>query len=203
MGEGQEAAQNNGSHEVSGWVSFGRWLDRVISNGFLLKGSQGMAWASGIVMIILVLSVFLDVIGHNTPLRVPWSAGTYELAELLMSLISVLGLSYCWYREGHVRIELVLERLSPRVKALFETLASIFALIFVGAIGWRLMVLSIKALQRSEETDFMKLPVGFFMFIFSVVMLHFLLVLVRFSLQHILTIFGWGTEPTNHSGEER
>jgi TRAP-type C4-dicarboxylate transport system permease small subunit len=197
MGEGQEGKQNNGSHEVSGW------LDRVISKGFLLKGSQGMAWASGIVMIVLVLSIFVDVIGHNTPLRVPWSAGTYELAELLMSLISVLGLSYCWYKDGHVRIELVLERLSPRVKASIETLASILALVFVGAIGWRLVVLSIKAIQRSEETDFMKLPVGFFMLIFGVVMFHFVLVLMRFSLEHFLMIFGWRKEPTNHSGDER
>lgn len=199
----KKGAENISSEEVSWVVILAKWLDRVISNGFLLNGSQGMAWLSGGVMIILTGAVFLDVLGHNTPLRVPWAGATYELAELLMGLISALGLSYCWYNKGHVRIELVIERLSPKVSPIFEMITSILTLIFVGALGWRSMALAIKALERSEQTEIMKLPVGLFMLVFSIVMLHFALVLVRFSLQHLLAIFRSGTEPAKHFRDDR
>ena len=173
---------------------------KVLSRGLLFKGSEGMAWASGFIMIILVLSVFVDVIGHNTPFRVPWSAGTYELAELLMSLISCLGLAYCWYKGGHVRIELVLDRLGPKGKAFLDMMASILTLAFISAIGWRILVLAVNAIQRSEETDIIKLPVGLFMFVFGIVMLHFVLVLAGFFLQHLFVFLGVRTESDEDSG---
>ena len=68
-------SKNSSSHKVNYPAGVARRLDRAMG-GFLIKGSQIMAATSSIVIIILALVVFMDVIGHNTPFRVPWSAGT-------------------------------------------------------------------------------------------------------------------------------
>lgn len=80
--------------------------------------------AAGAILVIMVLvttQIVARKLGHALP-------GIYESAELLMVAIVFLGLAYIQSQRGHVRMELLVTRMSPRLRGAVEAFTLLLSL---------------------------------------------------------------------------
>jgi TRAP-type mannitol/chloroaromatic compound transport system permease small subunit len=97
-------------------------LSRII-DGFMIRVGEVLSW---------IWLVLLAVIMVNVILRYFFSEGRIELEELQWHLYSVgflLGMSYAYQADVHVRVDVLHERWSPRTQAWIE-LYGILLLLF-------------------------------------------------------------------------
>lgn len=78
-----------------------------------------------IVMWVGVAEIFLRKL-FNSPLY-----GQLDFVEQSMCLYALLPISYCYRKAGHIRMELIVDRISGRVRWIVETLTAIAALALI------------------------------------------------------------------------
>lgn len=168
---------------LAGWV---RQYDRAISGGFLFRGSQILFVVAGAAVVLLMVITFVGVVFRRSPLAGPWLQGGFEISELLMAMIAVLAIAYTWYIGGHIRIGLFRDRRTPRNKAVLDAVASFWGVVWVAAIVWSVWQVSMSSLTSGMGTGvlgigtgILGIPIAPFQIIFSIVMAHFFLVLLR------------------------
>ncbi|MEJ2718751.1 MAG: TRAP transporter small permease subunit [Deltaproteobacteria bacterium] len=91
-------------------------------DGFILRIGRFLAWANGVLILVIVLQVVL---------RYGFGHGLVILEELewhLYSLAFMFGLSYALVSDSHVRVDLLSGRLSVRTRAWIEVLGKVFLL---------------------------------------------------------------------------
>jgi len=79
------------------------------------KFSDYIGYLTGILMILMMINVFYDVV-----MRYFFNTGNIAFQEFewhLFSMIFLLGISYALKEEGHVRVDVIYDRLSPSTKA--------------------------------------------------------------------------------------
>ena len=134
-------------------------------------------------MFFVLLMMFLttcDVIGRFFfKMPIP---GTYELSEFILVPLVFLGLAYVQQIGGHVRVTLLVSRLSPRLQgalATFGALVSLtiaFLITWQGWLGWRYQF------NIGTVTDILKIPVyPFWLLVFVVGLLLSLEVLIELA----------------------
>jgi len=92
---------------------------------------QAVSWIWVLLMAVIIVNVFM---------RYALGEGRIEFEELQWHLYAIgwlLGLSYCFAADDHVRVDLLHHRLAPRTQAWIE-LFGIFCLLlpFVGMVLW-------------------------------------------------------------------
>ena len=95
-------------------------IERIAYLGGYLSG-----WLVPLMMMLVVVDVFMRYVMHR-PLMVSDEFSAYMLVAL-----SFLGLAYTWRQGGHVRIEIVVTRLSPRVYNWVRLIGLILTFIFM------------------------------------------------------------------------
>lgn len=91
-----------------------------------------------ICMGMLAVMMFLgsaDVIGRylfNKPI-----AGTYEIFEMLLPMIVLVGLAYLQVKEGQIRVHFIFLRLSPRAQAIVSSVTTLIAIALFVLLVWR------------------------------------------------------------------
>jgi len=110
--------------------------------------------AIGMAMVIpLMLLTFADVMLRgffNKPIP-----GTFELSEYLLAIFILLGAAYTQQVKGHVGVDFVTSRLSPRPRAICEiitTLLSLFIIAIVVWYGW------IEGISEKTVSDQLRIP---------------------------------------------
>ncbi|MGD9809360.1 MAG: TRAP transporter small permease subunit [Deferribacterales bacterium] len=86
-----------------------------------------IGYACGILMFLLVANVFYDVI-----MRYFFRSGSIAMQEMewhLFSLVFLLGMSYTFKEDGHVRVDVIYDTLKPKKKAIINLVGIIFFLI--------------------------------------------------------------------------
>lgn len=63
--------------------------------------------------------------------------GTDDITAFLMAILVSFGLAYCAVRKGHVRVELIVERLPIRVQAIIDTVTTFLSLGLCTLITWQ------------------------------------------------------------------
>jgi TRAP-type mannitol/chloroaromatic compound transport system permease small subunit len=79
---------------------------------------------TSIAMVLMILNVFYDVITRYVFNMS--SIGMQEMEWHLFSVIILLGVSYTLKGDGHVRVDIIYDRLSYRKKAMINMLGAIF-----------------------------------------------------------------------------
>lgn len=90
-------------------TAFSRWVDPL-----LVKFGQWISWLWAVLLVIIVLNVVV---------RYVFDLGRIEFEEIQWHLYSagfLLGLSYAYQADAHIRVDVLHERLSPRRKAWIE-----------------------------------------------------------------------------------
>jgi len=82
---------------------------------------------AALLFILLLLNVFYDVIMRYLFNDV--SIGMQELEWHLYATIFLLGVPYALFKEGHVRVDIIYEGLSPKRQALIDLLGTLFLLL--------------------------------------------------------------------------
>jgi len=77
--------------------------------------SDVMGWIAGALNLLMLLNVFYDAI-----MRYFFSSGSIALQEMewhLFAMVFLFGIAYALKEDGHVRVDVLYERFSPRWKA--------------------------------------------------------------------------------------
>ncbi len=106
---------------------------RDISMSILLRAEKAISrfsvavgYFSAALLLLLVLNVFYDVVmryGLNDV-----SIGMQELEWHLFSMIFLFGVAYALQTDGHVRVDILYEKASPRTQALIDILGTVLFL---------------------------------------------------------------------------
>ena len=83
------------------------WFDRF---------SDLMGWVAGVLNLIMLVNVFYDAIA-----RYFFNTGSIALQEMewhLFSMVFLFGIAYALKEDGHVRVDVLYDRFSPRWKAI-------------------------------------------------------------------------------------
>ena len=98
-------------------------------------------------VLLITILITANIIGRKLGMPLP---GTIGLAGFMLAAVVFLGLSHCEEVEGHVRVEFLLFRLSPKNRVSLLIFDYFIALAVFGAMGWATgidMLLSWKRLE--------------------------------------------------------
>lgn len=101
-----------------------------------------IGYITSVIMILMILNVFYDVI-----MRYFFNTGSIAMQEMewhFFSAIILLGISYTLKEDGHVRVDLIYDRLSDRKKS------------FINMFGVIFFILPISLLIGIDALDFVK-----------------------------------------------
>jgi len=154
------------------------WVDTTICQRFLLIGSKVMMSIAGIILVSMMIMVLMDIVVRRFSLRVPWG-NNFEFAEFSMAMLSFLALAWCWYSGAHIRIEVLLDRFTVRIKGILCLIATFISLCCTGTLAWSLLRLGLKSIDRGTGSTIQDIPSGPFQIMFAIAMMHFSLIFIR------------------------
>lgn len=135
-----------------------RSSERVISRISWVANSAGAG-----VLVVMMFLIVIDVLLRyflNRPLK-----GVFELIEFMVAIVVCLGMAYTGVQKGHVAVELVVSRFSPRVQALIDSFNYLVSTILFLLISWKSVVYA-KVLWVSGLTSaILYVPVYPFVFV--------------------------------------
>jgi TRAP-type mannitol/chloroaromatic compound transport system permease small subunit len=91
--------------------------------GLFNRFSDAVGWFSAILLLLLILNVFYDVVMRYLFNNV--SIGMQELEWHLYSMIFLFGVAYTLKADGHVRVDIIYERLSVKHRAMIDILGTL------------------------------------------------------------------------------
>ncbi len=106
---------------------------------------------TAVAMVLMILNVFYDVI-----MRYFFRTGSIAMQEMewhLFSVIILLGIAYTLKEDGHVRVDLVYDRLSSKKKAMINMVGSIlFILPIAILVGISSIDNAVEAFRSMEQS---------------------------------------------------
>lgn len=106
---------------------------------------------TAVAMVLMILNVFYDVI-----MRYFFRTGSIAMQEMewhLFSVIILLGIAYTLKEDGHVRVDLVYDRLSSKKKAMINMIGSIlFILPIAILVGISSIDNAVEAFRSMEQS---------------------------------------------------
>jgi TRAP-type mannitol/chloroaromatic compound transport system permease small subunit len=108
-------------------------------------------WVALLILLIFVL--LIAEIGFRYILGAPM-VWTGELTQMVFGVYAVLSGGYILAHGGHVNVDLIYSRFSPRTKAIIDILTSVLFFLFVGALvyfGSSLAYESMEFWERSQS----------------------------------------------------
>jgi TRAP-type mannitol/chloroaromatic compound transport system permease small subunit len=158
---------------------------------------RGVSW----VTLLLVLVVFVDVVMRY--LFATSFVFTQELEWHLFSFVFLMGAGYTLLKDGHVRVDILYQRLGPKGKAAVNLVGVVFFLIpgcyMVIATSWDFVGSSLEVMEGSPDPG----GVPYRFIVKSLIPLGFSLLLIQgvsLGLRSLLVLMG---EEAGEPGEER
>ena len=116
-------------------------------DNFCYWGGYLSGWLVPIMMMLVVVDVFMRYVMLQ-PLMISDEFSAYMLVAL-----SYLGFAYTWREKGHVRIEIFVTHLSPKVYSWVRLLGLILTLVFMiemDRAAWKMITYALKINMRSS-----------------------------------------------------
>jgi len=117
--------------------------------GVYLSVSKGLVVLGGIAVLFLCFYTTSDVVGRyvfNNPLP-----ATLELTLILLTLITFLGIAHVQAIGGHMRLEFLWKRFSPRGQVILDILVILIGLFIFAIATWQGWKWFMEALATHEE----------------------------------------------------
>ena len=114
------------------------WLNSValkIEKG-IHTSSQKLCWLSILILFLMMLFITTDVVGRyvfKSPIT-----GSIDFITVMMVILVFPCFGYVTSEGGHVRTDLLYDRLSKRGQGAIDIFNSLFSIVFVGLIAWQL-----------------------------------------------------------------
>ena len=123
----------------------------VINKISQITGTIAVVFLVGM-MLLTVTDVFLRYV-FSAPIK-----GSLELTEYAMVLAGFLGIAWCAVKRGHVKVDLVINRLPPRVQSVIDTITLVLAMTVVPLVAWQGFVQARYAQVERAASDFLDIP---------------------------------------------
>lgn len=94
---------------------------------FFDRFSDVMGWIAGILNLLMLVNVFYDAI-----MRYFFNTGSIAMQEMewhLFAVVFLFGMAYCLKEDGHVRVDILYDRFSPRWKAVVNIAGTLLFLV--------------------------------------------------------------------------
>ena len=164
---------------MSGLAKFVIHLSKVIDP---LVNIVGVTIAC-ISLAAMMFLTFFDVAGRhmlNKPI-----VGSLEIIEFLMVLLVTFGLGYCALKNGHIRVDVIMQFTTRKVNLWFDIFAYCISCIFYIFITWRVWLYGISIYKGNLTSPTLLIPVYPFVFLLSVGAAFVALVFLREFLKSI------------------
>ena len=127
-----------------------------------------LAYIAGGIIIFVALSVFLNVMSRQL-LRVS-VLGVIEIGEYSLCYITFLATAWLLKKEGHVRMDLVVNRLNPRTQAWVNMFMSVIGAGLCLTLTWYGVIVTLDAWQRNVflSSTVLQAPLALLLFIIPV-----------------------------------
>ena len=106
---------------------------------------------TSVAMVLMILNVFYDVV-----MRYFFRSGSIGMQEMewhLFSVIILIGISYTLKEDGHVRVDLIYDRLTPRKKAIINMVGAVlFILPIALLVGISSIDNAVEAFRSMEQS---------------------------------------------------
>jgi len=127
-----------------GWAEVKKGIGRV----------NYLVCAAGMAMIIpLMLLTFADVMLRgffNKPIP-----GTFEISQYILAVFILLGAAYTQQVKGHVGVDFVTSRLSPRLRTICEIITTLLSLFIIAIVVWQGWV---EGIAEKAVSDQLRIP---------------------------------------------
>lgn len=117
-----------------------------------------LALLGGVLLLGLMGLTVVDVIGRylfNAPL-----VGATELTELLLAAVIFLGLPAVALAEEHVTVDLVTDRMPPRLQPWRLALAGLFSAVVLAVVTWRIWIYAGQIGSYGGATNSLRIPIA-------------------------------------------
>ena len=104
-------------------------------------------------MIPMMLLTTADVSG-----RVFWARpipGAVELSSYMLAVVILLGVAYTQQMKGHVRVSMLVSRLSPRAGMVLDVSTTFLSLFIIGILAWQGWVVG---MEERAVSDMLRIP---------------------------------------------
>ncbi len=123
--------------------------------GILLRISKILSYIGGAALTFMMLLTVTDVLmrAGGRPIL-----GTYELVALSLAIVIGFTIPKVSLDRGHVYMEIVLDKLSKRNKAIVNTFTRILCVILFAMVGYNLFLIGSEFHTSGEVSSTLKLP---------------------------------------------
>ncbi|MHB1454537.1 MAG: TRAP transporter small permease [Saccharofermentanales bacterium] len=105
--------------------------------------------------------------------------GAYEWVGILTSLSIGLGLAYCAKVDGHIMIDFIVEKFSPKVQKVVAAITGVIVIAFMVTVCSAIFSFAWKLASSGEVSPTTKIPFYIFVFIIGFCFIFLTAVLVR------------------------
>jgi TRAP-type C4-dicarboxylate transport system permease small subunit len=104
-------------------------------------------------LIPLMLLTTSDVVGRKFFAKtIP---GAFELSEYILAIFILLGAAYTQQVKGHVGVDFITSRLSPRVRAVCQIITILLSLFIIAILIWQGWV---EGIRERTVSDMLRIP---------------------------------------------
>ncbi len=146
-----------------------------------------LARAGSVGLAAMMFLTLFDVIGRSFDNPI---VGSVELTELIMGLMIYLAIGYATFWRSHIRVDLLIGFMPPRVQALMDTLTYAIAIVFSVLLTWRLFVVATEKMTSGDITQIFEIPVSpaaYVMALASILLITTLVLQFILSIRHVFT----------------
>ena len=104
----------------------------------------------------------MSIIVANVILRALWKPvpGTVEMVEMAGAVLLALGIAYTAIMKGHIAVEVLVERFSPRIQAIVNLVVNAIAIFFSFVLAKQMLVYAAEMAARNWSTGHLNLPIA-------------------------------------------
>ncbi|HEY8360096.1 MAG TPA: TRAP transporter small permease [Ramlibacter sp.] len=129
------------------------------------KLGRALAALAGLALLAMMVLTFVDVMGRKFWVSVP---GALEVSEALMVVVLFSGLPLVAWHAEHVVFELVDKVYTGRSAIWSRVFMDVFCAVVFVALGFALWGFAGRTMAEGEVSVFLKWPVGWFVYLMSV-----------------------------------
>lgn len=118
-------------------------------------------WIAAAALVIMMGLTTLDVVLRLFKSSIP---GTYEVIGLLGAVVASFALGYTSVEKGHIAVDFLVMRLSPRAQFLIGAINALIAALLFGIIAWQALRYALDLLKKGQVTLTVQLPIHPFVF---------------------------------------
>ena len=122
-------------------------------------------WISAVAVVAIMLLVTLDVVLRL--FRMPIT-GTYDMVEILASMVISFSLAYTSIEKGHIAVEFLVQRFGERTQRLVALVNDVVCTVFFLLVAWRCFMHGLDLLKSGEVSPTLQVPTYPFVFGVSV-----------------------------------